>query len=109
MLQVFADTGFDVEQRYEGGEVHVHLRIAPSDRFLDAVDRRDHAAVDRSLQPFFQPRAVAVIGASARPGAIGGAVFRNIVDGRLHRPRRPRQPVGRARRGRAGGARAWPS
>jgi acetyl coenzyme A synthetase (ADP forming)-like protein len=81
MLRVFADTGFEIEQGYEGGEVHVHLRIAPSDRFLDAVDRRDHAAVDRSLQPFFQPRAVAVIGASARPGAIGGAVFRNIVEG----------------------------
>jgi acetate---CoA ligase (ADP-forming) len=81
MLRVFADTGFDVEQGYDGGEVHVHLRIAPSERFLDAVDRRDHAAVDRSLQPFFHPSAVAVIGASARPGAIGGAVFRNIVEG----------------------------
>jgi acetyl coenzyme A synthetase (ADP forming)-like protein len=81
MLRVFADTGFEVEQGYDGGEVHVHLRIALSDRFLDAVDRRDHAAVDRSLRPFFQPRAVAVIGASARSGAIGGAVFRNIVDG----------------------------
>ena len=81
MLRVFADTGFAVEQGYDGGKVHVHLRIASSDRFQDAVDRRDHAAVDRSLQPFFQPRAVAVIGASARPGAIGGAVFRNIVAG----------------------------
>jgi acetate---CoA ligase (ADP-forming) len=81
MLKVFADTGFDVEQSYDGGEVHVHLRIAPSDRFLDAADRRDHTAVDRSLRPFFRPQAVAVIGASARPGAIGGAVFRNIVEG----------------------------
>jgi acetyl coenzyme A synthetase (ADP forming)-like protein len=81
MLQVFADTGFEVEQRYNGGEVQVQLGIAPSDRFLDAADGRDHAAVDRSLRPFFRPRAVAVIGASARPGAIGGAVFRNIVEG----------------------------
>ncbi|MEP6641042.1 MAG: GNAT family N-acetyltransferase, partial [Gaiellales bacterium] len=81
MLQVFADTGLEIEQGYSGGEVHVHLRTAPSDRFLDAVDRRDHTAVDRSLRPFFAPRAVAVIGASARPGAIGGAVFRNIVEG----------------------------
>jgi nicotinamide mononucleotide adenylyltransferase len=58
MLRVFADTGFDVEQG------HVHLQIASSNRFQDAVDRRDHAAVDRSLQSFFRPRAVAVIGAS---------------------------------------------
>jgi acetyl coenzyme A synthetase (ADP forming)-like protein len=81
MLQVFADTGYDVERTFESGEILVRLRIAPSDRFLDAVDRRDHTAVDRSLESFFRPQTVAVIGASARPGAIGGAVFRNIVEG----------------------------
>ena len=81
MLGVFAETGFDVQRRIEGGEVHVHLRISPGERFLAAVDRRDHAAIDRSLQPFFHPRVVAVIGASARPGAIGGAIFQNIVAG----------------------------
>ena len=81
MLGVFAETGFDVQRTIEGGEVHVHLRIAPGERFLAAADRRDHGAVDRSLRPFFHPRVVAVIGASARPGAIGGAIFRNIVTG----------------------------
>jgi acetate---CoA ligase (ADP-forming) len=81
MLQVFADTGYDVERAFEDGEIQVRFRIAPSDRFLEAVDRRDHTAVDRSLEPFFRPSSVAVIGASARPGAIGGAVFRNIVEG----------------------------
>jgi acetyl coenzyme A synthetase (ADP forming)-like protein len=81
MLRVFADTGFDIERRIDGGEVHVHLRIARSARFLAAADRRDHTAVDRSLQTFFHPRVVAVIGASARPGRIGGAVFQNIVAG----------------------------
>jgi len=81
MLRVFADTGFDIERTADGGEVTVRLRIASSDRFLDAVDRRDQTAIDRSLEPFFQPRSVAVLGASARPGAIGGAVFRNIVEG----------------------------
>ena len=80
MLQVFADTGYDVERTFESGEILVRLRIAPSDRFLDAVDRRDHTAVEGSLRAFFRPQVVAVIGASARPGAIGGAVFRNIVE-----------------------------
>ncbi len=81
MLQVFADTGYDIDRSFEDGEIQVQLRIAPSDRFLEAADRRDHTAVDRSLEPFFHPEAVAVIGASARPGAIGGAVFRNLVEG----------------------------
>ncbi|HEY3764083.1 MAG TPA: GNAT family N-acetyltransferase [Gaiellales bacterium] len=81
MLQVFADTGYDVERTFEGGEIQVLLQIAASDRFLEAVDRRDHSAIDQSLGSFFRPETVAVIGASARPGAIGGAVFRNIIEG----------------------------
>jgi acetyl coenzyme A synthetase (ADP forming)-like protein len=40
---------------------------------------RDHVAVAASLKPFFQPRSVAVIGASARRGTIGGELFRNIL------------------------------
>jgi acetate---CoA ligase (ADP-forming) len=81
MLQVLTDMGYDIEESYAGAEVQVRLRIASSERCLDAVDRRDHAAVQGSLEAFFRPTTVAVIGASARPGAIGGAVFRNIVDG----------------------------
>ena len=81
MLQVLTDMGYDSEQSFAGGEVQVRLRIASSERYLDAVDRRDHAAVQGSLEAFFRPTTVAVIGASARPGAIGGAVFRNIVEG----------------------------
>jgi len=65
MLQVFADTGYDVERTFESGEIQVRLRIAASDRFLAAVDRRDHTAVDRSLESFFRPQTVAVIGAFA--------------------------------------------
>jgi acetyl coenzyme A synthetase (ADP forming)-like protein len=97
MLQVFTDTGYDVERTFESGEILVRLRIAPSDRFLDAVDRRDHTAVEGSLRAFFRPQVVAVIGASARPGAIGGAVFRNIVEagftGRAYPVNRTGEPV----------------
>ena len=37
-------------------------------------------AVAASLQPFFTPRTVAVVGASSRRGSIGGELFRNILD-----------------------------
>jgi acetyl coenzyme A synthetase (ADP forming)-like protein len=43
------------------------------------VDERDHVAVRASLQPFFEPRTVAVIGASQRRGTIGGELFRNVL------------------------------
>ena len=51
------------------------------------VDERDHVAVTASLRPFFEPRTVAVVGASARRG----------LDRRAHLPQRPRRRVHRRR------------
>mgnify|MGYP001256754602 FL=1 len=34
-----------------------------------------------TLEAFFQPRAVAVVGASDQPGSVGAAVFRNLRAG----------------------------
>ena len=35
----------------------------------------------RSLELFFQPKSIAVIGASERPGNLGGAIVRNLLNG----------------------------
>jgi acyl-CoA synthetase (NDP forming)/GNAT superfamily N-acetyltransferase len=80
MLRVFADAGFDSSQVLSGGEVRVELRIARTDAYLARVDARHHRGVEASLRPFFDPRSVGVIGASAKPGSIGGALFRNLVE-----------------------------
>jgi acetate---CoA ligase (ADP-forming) len=79
MLGVVADAGFAVERRREGGVIEATMRIEPSGAYLDRVDRRDHVAVAASLRPFLEPASVAVYGASARRGTIGGELFRNIV------------------------------
>ncbi len=81
MLRVFEDAGFDVTRRLEGGEVEVRFRIAATERYRERVDSRDHVAVAASLQRFFAPRTVAVVGASPRRGTIGGELFRNVVAG----------------------------
>jgi acetyl coenzyme A synthetase (ADP forming)-like protein len=81
MLTVFADAGFGVTRRTARGEVEVRLAIAPTEAYRARVDERDHVAVVASMQPFFAPASVAVIGVSARPESIGGAVYRNIVEG----------------------------
>jgi acetyl coenzyme A synthetase (ADP forming)-like protein len=81
MLSVFADAGFDISRELAGGEVEVEFSIVPTEHYRESVDRRDHAAVVSSLRPFFAPQAVAVLGASPRPGSIGGTVCRNIVEG----------------------------
>src|SRR3954470_5477089 len=79
MLRVFGDTGFEVKRRYVGGSVEVEFALVSSAEVLDRIAQRDHSAVAASLRPFFQPRSVAVIGASARRGTIGGELFRNVI------------------------------
>ncbi|MBV8258518.1 MAG: GNAT family N-acetyltransferase, partial [Actinobacteria bacterium] len=79
MLAVFRDVGFDVARDIEGGEVEVRFPIAPTSQYRQKVAERDHAAVVASLRPFFHPASVAVIGASARRGNIGGELFRNVL------------------------------
>ena len=81
MLTVFAEAGFDVSRHLDGGTVEVAFPIAPTERYRERVDRRDHDAVVSSLLPFFEPQSVAVLGASPRPGSIGETVCRNIVTG----------------------------
>jgi acetyl coenzyme A synthetase (ADP forming)-like protein len=79
MLGVFRDAGFTVTRAGEGGELEIRLSIAPTSEYRERVATRDHVAVRASLEPFFQPASVAVIGASKRRGSIGGELFRNIL------------------------------
>jgi acetyl coenzyme A synthetase (ADP forming)-like protein len=79
MLGVFRDAGFAVTRAAEGGEVEVRFPIAATSGYREQVATRDHAAVRASLEPFFRPRSVAVVGASQRRGSIGGELFRNIL------------------------------
>jgi acetyl coenzyme A synthetase (ADP forming)-like protein len=81
MLHVFRNAGFAVTRAAEGGEVEVRLALAPTDAYREQVAERDHVAVRASLQPFFEPHSVAVVGASKRRGSIGGELFRNILTG----------------------------
>ena len=81
MLSVFENIGFVPKRTLDGGVVEVRFPIEATDVYRDRVDERDHVAVTASLQPFFEPKTVAVIGASARAGSIGGLLFRNILTG----------------------------
>ncbi|HEY8030341.1 MAG TPA: GNAT family N-acetyltransferase [Gaiellaceae bacterium] len=79
MLSVFTSVGFEVARELESGEVEVRFPIAATERFRARVDERDHVAVVASLRPFFEPKTVAVVGASRRRGSIGGELFRNML------------------------------
>ncbi|HEU6443780.1 MAG TPA: GNAT family N-acetyltransferase [Gaiellaceae bacterium] len=81
MLGVFEAVGFELTRELKGGEVEVQFPITATARYDKRVEERDHAAVTTSLRPFFEPRGVAVLGASRRRGSIGGELFRNILAG----------------------------
>ena len=79
MLRVFAEAGFQTKRETVSGTVEVHLSLAPTEHLRVRVDERDHVAVVSSLGPFFEPKSLAVIGASPRAGSIGGELFRNVL------------------------------
>ncbi len=101
MLAVFRDAGFDTARELDRGEIEVAFPIAVTETFRARVDERDHRAVTASLRPFFEPRSLAVVGASHRRGSIGGELFRNVLaadfEGAAYPVNRDGEPVGGVR------------
>ncbi|HSM65241.1 MAG TPA: GNAT family N-acetyltransferase, partial [Ilumatobacteraceae bacterium] len=81
MLAVFAKAGWPLQRRFDSGVVDLDWELADTDEFLDSVERREQRADSRAVARILIPRAVAVIGASERPGSVGDAVWRNVVEG----------------------------
>jgi len=80
MLGVFEALGFELTRELAGGEIEVAFPIGRTERFEERLAERDHVGVVASLRPFFEPRSVAVIGASRRRATIGGELFRNVIE-----------------------------
>jgi acyl-CoA synthetase (NDP forming)/RimJ/RimL family protein N-acetyltransferase len=81
MLHVFGNFGFGVRRASTGGIVHLALDLTPTVTLEEAIADRTHAATVASLRALLAPRTIAVVGASAREGSVGGAIFRGIVEG----------------------------
>ncbi|HQR12926.1 MAG TPA: GNAT family N-acetyltransferase [Nitrospira sp.] len=88
MREVFATSGFTMEEHLEGGDMEVELSLAPTDRSVRQSEWRERVATIASLHPLFHPRAVAVIGASRAPTSIGyrllDALRHNRFEGRCY-------------------------
>jgi acetate---CoA ligase (ADP-forming) len=96
MLKVFEAVGFETTRTLESGTVEVEFRIRPTETYLERVDERDHVAAVASLEAFFAPSSVAVLGASKRRESIGGLLFRNIIAGEFQGVAYPVNPSGDA-------------
>src|SRR3970282_445658 len=79
MVQLFRESGFPLEVNVKAGELHVRFPTLVTDEARAVFEQRERVASINALHPFFQPRAVAVIGASRERGTIGGELFHSLL------------------------------
>jgi acetyl coenzyme A synthetase (ADP forming)-like protein len=81
MIAVFRDSGFAVTLRSGDGVIEVELPTSRSEQTRERFQAREQTAAIAAVERFLRPRAVAVIGASRRPGTVGWEILRNIRSG----------------------------
>ncbi|HKP85246.1 MAG TPA: GNAT family N-acetyltransferase [Blastocatellia bacterium] len=79
MIEVFRQSGFHVEVTVEAGQLHVTFPTELTAGAIERFDQRERIAAARALKLFFNPQAVAVIGASRDRDSIGGVIFQNLL------------------------------
>ncbi|MDI3299562.1 MAG: GNAT family N-acetyltransferase [Bacillota bacterium] len=105
MIQVLHDSGYETTERWEGGAVRMVLPLGETERSRALQETREKLATAASLQPFFRPATVAVIGASRDPRRLGHLLFRHLVEGGFQGVVYPVNPAARS----VAAVRAYPS
>ena len=93
MLHVFRESGFPIEVNAGAGQLRVVLPTSFTEEARKQFERRESIAAVNALKLFFEPRAVAVIGASRQRGTIGGEIFHNLLNYAFKGPVYPVNPV----------------
>ncbi|MBL7618169.1 GNAT family N-acetyltransferase [Frankia sp. AgB1.8] len=107
MVRVFLDAGYKVSRQWDSGAVRLSFDIEPTETSVDVMRAREHRAEAASIGRLLRPRAVAVLGASRRPGATGNAVLRNLLAGGFAGPVYPVNPAAAADPGAVSSVRAF--
>src|SRR5262249_48129037 len=92
MIQVFDTSGFVVERSLENGVFHIAFPTAETPQVRASSIARERQGAAQSVRALLQPRAVAVVGASARPGSVGAALLSNLKRGGFTGPIYPIHP-----------------
>jgi acetate---CoA ligase (ADP-forming) len=79
MLTVFRESGFPVSVRSSAGVLDVTFPTQLSEEARERFERREQMSAVAAMKRFFEPRSIAVIGASRHRGTIGGEVFHNLL------------------------------
>ncbi len=92
MLEVFRRSGFTLKEQVAGAEVRCEISLIPTPESTARSEWLDRMFTTASLRPFFQPNAVAVIGASRSPTSIGYRILDAIVTNGFQGPVYPVNP-----------------
>lgn len=79
MTDVFRESGFEATVRAEPGALVITMPTELGPGAQRRYDERDAVAAAAAVERVLRPRAVAVVGASARAGSVGGAILRNVL------------------------------
>jgi acetyl coenzyme A synthetase (ADP forming)-like protein len=93
MLRVFRASGFPIEVNAKAGQLHVVFPTSFTAEARQQFERRESIAAVNALKLFFEPRAVAVIGASRQRGTIGGEILHNLLSYGFKGPVYPINPA----------------
>ncbi len=80
MITVFAEAGYEVTRRYDEGVVLLAFDIRATARSIAVMEAREQRAEATSLRALLRPRSVVVVGASRRPGSIGGRLLHDLLE-----------------------------
>ena len=78
MMECFLDSGYRTSRHVDNDVIHVELSLEPTLDHLERAAQRSQVAAAASMKPFFEPRAVAVIGANRQRGKIGAEILHNL-------------------------------
>jgi acetate---CoA ligase (ADP-forming) len=78
MMECFLDSGYRTSRHVDNDVIHVELSLEPTLDHFERAAQRSQVAAAASMKPFFEPRAVAVIGANRQRGKIGAEILHNL-------------------------------
>jgi acetyl coenzyme A synthetase (ADP forming)-like protein len=92
MVRVFRDCGFPVKTHSLPDVLLIEFPTSLSPEALERFERREQMAATAAMRAFFEPRSVAVIGASRRRGTVSGELFHNLLAAGFNGPVYPVNP-----------------
>jgi acetyl coenzyme A synthetase (ADP forming)-like protein len=92
MVKVFRDCGFPVKTHSLPGYLLIEFPTSLSAEALARFERREQVAATAAMRTFFEPRSVAVVGASRRRGTVAGELFHNLLEAGFNGPVYPVNP-----------------